>query len=75
MQITKSVQVLDGEDEGEQEPAEQQAIGMMMRDVFQTVAVLGIIKGMILDLPPGFGQAIQAFRTDMARFRRDQNHS
>src|SRR5437867_11104924 len=61
MQIAQSVQTLKGQSQDQQEPADQQAIGVMMGDMFETVAVLGIVETLIFNFPTRFRHVVQAF--------------
>jgi hypothetical protein len=67
MQIAQPVEAFDGQSQGHQEPSDEQAVGFMMADVLQTVAILGIVEPFILDLPAGFGQTEESAAADLAR--------
>ena len=58
-QIPQAVQPLDGPRQAGEQPGDQQAVGVMMADMFEVVAVFGIIKPLIFDLPPALGPVIQ----------------
>ena len=58
-QIPQAVQPLDRQRQAGQQPSDQQAVGVMMADMFEVVAVFGIIKSLILDFPPTLGPMIQ----------------
>ena len=63
-QIPQAVQPLDGQRQAGEQPSDQQAVGVMMADMFEVVAVFGIIKPLILDLPPALGPVIQNSTAD-----------
>jgi hypothetical protein len=50
-QITQAVQSLDGERQTSEQPSDQQAVGMMMADMPQAMAVLSVIKALVLYFP------------------------
>src|SRR6266853_232683 len=58
-QITQAVQPLDGQPQAGEQPSDQQAVRVMMADMSESVAVLGVIKPLILDLPTAFGSERQ----------------
>src|SRR5260370_4251353 len=58
-QITQAVQPLDGQPQAGEQPSDEQAVRVMMADMSESVAVLGVIKPLILDLPTAFGSVIQ----------------
>ena len=60
MEMAQAVQAFDGQSQEEQQPANQQAVGMMMSDVFETIAILGVIKALVFDFPARLGHSIQA---------------
>jgi hypothetical protein len=43
-QIPQAVQPLDGQRQASEQPSDQQAVGVMMADMFEVVAIFGIIK-------------------------------
>ncbi len=59
MQVTQSIKPLDGESEGIEQPHDQDAVAVMMTDVFQLVLALGRIKTLIFYLPAAFSHAEQ----------------
>src|SRR5438094_8917808 len=58
-QITQAVQPLDGQPQAGEQPSDQQAVRVMMADMSESVAVLGVVKSLILDLPTALGSVIQ----------------
>src|SRR2546430_8676609 len=67
VQIAQPVEALDGQSQGDEQAGDEQAAGLMMANVLQTVAILGIIEPFILDLPAGFGQTEKRSAADLAR--------
>src|SRR6266567_4187955 len=61
MQIAQAVESLDGQSQHQQEPTDKQAIGIMMSDVFEAVAILGVVETLVFDFPPRLGHPVQAF--------------
>ena len=59
MQIADSIKAFDGQGEGDEQPSEQEAVAMMMADMFQTMAILSVVETLVLDFPTAFGQAQQ----------------
>ena len=66
MKVTEPIKPFQGQGEAGQQPHDEQAVGMVVADVFQAVAVLGIIKTLVLDLPAALGHGIQAATADLA---------
>jgi len=66
MQIADSVEPFDDEGQQDKQPADQNAVGMVMTDVLQPVAVLGVIESLIFDFPAAFGEVIQREAADAA---------
>ena len=56
MQIADAIQPLNGQTQSEQKPAGEHAMGMMMADMFHTIAILSIIETLIFDLPSALGE-------------------
>src|SRR5467141_662091 len=63
-QITQAVQPLDGQRQAGEQPSDQQAVRVMMADMPESMAVLGVIKPLILDLPTALGSVIQHATAD-----------
>ena len=59
VQITRSVKMFDHQRENDEEPMDQQAVFMVMGDVFESVAILGVIEPLVLNLPTALGEEIQ----------------
>ncbi len=59
VEIAQTIESLDGQGQTGNQPDQQQALGMVMTDVFQSVAILGVIEPLILDLPAALRQAEQ----------------
>ena len=47
-QITQAVEPLDGQRQAREQPSDQQAVCMMMTDMLQIMAVLGVIEPLVL---------------------------
>ena len=50
-QIPQAVGSLDGQGHACEQPSDQQTVGVMMTDMLQIMAVLGVIKSLVLDFP------------------------
>ena len=46
-------------------PLDQQAVVVMMRNMFQLMVVFGFIEGLVLNLPATFGHAEQGACADL----------
>ena len=57
VKVTNSVEPFDGQGQAGQQPDHQQAVAFMVADMFEAVAVLGIVKAFVLDLPAALGHA------------------
>ena len=55
MQRAQPVETFEGEGERHHQPADQHAVGVMATDVFQTVAILGIVEALVFDLLAALG--------------------
>src|SRR5260370_8679361 len=49
--IAKAIEPLDGQRQAGEQPDDQQAVGVMVTHMPQTMAVLGIIKSLVFDFP------------------------
>ncbi len=63
VEIAQTVESLDGQGQTGNQPDQQQALGMVMADVFQSVAILGVIEPLIFNLPAALRQAEQRAAT------------
>jgi hypothetical protein len=57
MQVTHPVEPFYRQGQAGQKPDHQQAVAFMVADVFEAVAVLGVVEPLILDLPAALGPA------------------
>ena len=46
VEVTNSVEPFDGEGQAGQQPDHQQAVALMVADVFEAVAVLGVVEAL-----------------------------
>src|ERR1700757_2884865 len=67
MEVTEAIKPLDGKRKSGYQPVQQQAVGVMMRDVLQFMLALGFIKALVLDLPAALGHAKQRACADLLR--------
>src|SRR6266404_1065875 len=58
-QIAQAIEPLDGQRQAGEQPDDQQAVGVMMTHMPQTMAVLGIIKSLVFDFPTALGAKIE----------------
>ena len=56
MQITQAIEPLDRQRQAGEQPGDQQAVGVMMTDVPQAMAVLGVIESLIFRFPNDFSR-------------------
>src|SRR5215469_1859894 len=59
MQISQAVQPLDGQRHVRELPGDQQTVGVMMTDMLQIMAILGIIEPLVLNFPTTLGSVKQ----------------
>ena len=64
MKVAQAVEALDTQGEEYEKPVDQQAVGMVMRHVFESVSILGIVETLVFDLPSGFGEGIERSGSD-----------
>ncbi len=57
VEIAQAVESFDGQSQAGNQPDQEQAVGVVVADVFQTVAILGVVESLILDLPTALGEA------------------
>ncbi len=57
--IAQAVESFDGQGQDDQQPADQQAVGMVMADMLEAVTAFGFVEALILDLPTALGHAEQ----------------
>jgi hypothetical protein len=58
-QITQAVQPLDGQRHARKQPSDQQAVGGMLTDMLQIIAVLSIIEPLVLNFPSALSSVTQ----------------
>ena len=63
--MAEPVEAFDGQSQSDEQPSDEQAVGFMMADVLQAVAILGIVEPFLVDLPAGFGQTEQRGTADL----------
>jgi hypothetical protein len=54
-QITQAIEPLDGQRQAREQPSDQQAVCVMMTDMLQIMAILGVIEPLVFDFPPALG--------------------
>ena len=54
-QITQAVEPLDSQRQAREQPSDQQAVGMMMTDMLQIMAILGVTEPLVFDFPSALG--------------------
>jgi hypothetical protein len=64
MQVTQPIQPFDGKGQRRQQPFQQQAVVVVMRNVFHCMLVLGFIEALVFDLPATLGHTIQRASAD-----------
>jgi len=57
MQVTHPVEPFHGQGQAGEKPDRQQAVALMVADVFKPVAVLGVVEPLVLDFPAALGHA------------------
>lgn len=57
MEVTNAIEPLDRQRQGGPQPAEEQAVGLMVADMLQAVAVLGVVETLVLDFPAALADA------------------
>jgi hypothetical protein len=50
-QVTKAIEAFDHHGQQAEQPTDQHAVGVMMTDMFQAVAVLASLKALVFNLP------------------------
>ena len=67
MQVAQTVEPLQGEGQAGQQPDREQAAFVMMADMLESVAVLGIVEAFVFDLPAALGHGVQTATADVTR--------
>src|SRR5580700_5012905 len=60
MQVAQSIEPLQSEAQTDQQPDQEQAALVVMADLLQSIAVLGIIEALVFYLPAAFGHGVEA---------------
>src|ERR1035441_9617530 len=58
-QIAQPVEAFDHHGESDQQPNDQDAVGLVVADVLHAVAILAIVEAAILNLPAALGHAVE----------------
>ena len=58
MEIAKPIESADDQRQQGYEPAKEQAVGMVMADMFQTLVSFAVVEALVLDFPAALGHAI-----------------
>ncbi len=64
MKIADSIEPLDHDGEKRQEPNQKDAVLLVMTEVLQAIAILGVIEALVLDFPAALGHAEQGVGAD-----------
>jgi hypothetical protein len=67
MQIAQTVEPLQGESQAGKQPHEEQAAYVVMANMLESIAVLGIVEAFVFDMPAALGHAIQTATADLRR--------
>jgi ABC-type uncharacterized transport system YnjBCD ATPase subunit len=67
VQVADSVEPFDNQRQKQEQPNNQNAVGMVMADVLHTIPILGIVEALIFNLPATLGEVIQRETADAAR--------
>ena len=66
VEMAQAVEAFEGQRQAGNQPDEEQAVGVVMADMFQAIAILGVVESLILDLPAAFGEAKQRTAAELA---------
>ena len=67
VQVTKAIKAFDDHGQQAKQPTDEHAVGVMMTDMFEPVAVLGVIEALVFNLPTALGHVIERKATELAR--------
>src|SRR5260370_25802472 len=67
VEVTKAIEAFDDHGQQAKQPTDQHAVGVMMTDMFEPVAVLGVIEALVFNLPTALGHVIERKTTELAR--------
>lgn len=59
VQVAQPVEAFDHQRQDRDQPANEQAVRMVMADVLHPVAVLGVVESLVLDLPPALRHPVK----------------
>ena len=59
VQVADAVEPLDDDGQERQQPVEEDGVGVVVADVLDTVAVLGVVEALVFDLPAALGHAVE----------------
>src|SRR5213592_3333918 len=67
VEVAQPVETLETQREKKHEPAHQQTVVVMVAEMLEAVAVLGVVEALVLDLPAALGHAIEGAAADAGR--------
>ena len=59
VQVADAIQPLNDQRQQGEQPVQQDAVGVVVADVLDAVAILGIVEPLVLDLPTALGHVVQ----------------
>jgi len=67
VQVTKTIKAFDHHSQQAKQPTDQHAVGVMVTDMLQAIAIFGVIEALVLYLPTTLGHVIERKTSDLAR--------
>src|SRR5580692_2337080 len=67
MEVTKAIEAFNDHGKQAKQPTDQHAVGVMMTNMFEPVAVLGVIEALVFNLPTALRHVIKRKARHLAR--------
>ena len=66
VEMAQAIEAFNGQSQAGNQPDEEQAMALVMADMFQAIAILGVVESLIFDLPTALGEAKQRATAELA---------
>ena len=67
VQVAQTKESLDGQRQGNEQPVDEQAVGLVMPNVLHAVASFAVVEPLVFNLPPGLGHVEQGLAAAQSR--------
>ena len=63
VQVPAAVETLQGQGQGDDQPVDEETVGLVVTDVFHAVAVLAVVEPLVFDLPATLRHVVEGLAT------------